>query len=125
MPSWTDYADFGSGLFIVLHLIAFIRPHWWVSRRLHPSFPADPDIDHEFSVESLYYNGVCDINHILRAPDGTPLRGLHDVIDGISQYAEDTRTRPGEGNWHFAGQLQYTDPHVGHVCCKLLLWSHC
>jgi hypothetical protein len=43
MPSWTDYVGFGIGLFVVLHLIAFIRPHGWVSRRLHPSFPADPD----------------------------------------------------------------------------------
>ncbi|PMD26264.1 hypothetical protein NA56DRAFT_744445 [Hyaloscypha hepaticicola] len=44
MPSWTDYASFSIGLFVVLHLIAFIRPHGWVSRRLHPSFPANPDI---------------------------------------------------------------------------------
>lgn len=42
MPSWTDYVGFGIGLFVALHLIAFIRPHGWVSRRLHPSFPADP-----------------------------------------------------------------------------------
>jgi len=39
MPSWTDFAGFAIGLFVVLHLIAFIRPHGWVSRRLHPSFP--------------------------------------------------------------------------------------
>jgi hypothetical protein len=43
MPTWIDYAGFAIGLFVVLHLIAFIRPHGWVSRRLHPSFPADPD----------------------------------------------------------------------------------
>jgi hypothetical protein len=68
MPSWTNYAGFGLGLFIVLHLIAFIRPHGWVSRRLHPSFPADPDNDSEFSVGSLHYNGVCDINHTYSLP---------------------------------------------------------
>ena len=51
MPSWTDYAGFGLGIFAVLlavvqvlHLIAFIRPHGWVSRRLHPSFPAVADV---------------------------------------------------------------------------------
>jgi hypothetical protein len=46
MPSWTDYVGFGLGLlgFLgVLHLIAFIRPHGWVSRRLHPSFAANPE----------------------------------------------------------------------------------
>jgi len=43
MPSWIDYAGFGIGLFVILHLIAFIRPHGWVSRRLHPSFPAYPN----------------------------------------------------------------------------------
>jgi hypothetical protein len=44
MPSLTDCAGFGIGLFVVLHLIAFIRPHGWVSRRLHPSFTARFDI---------------------------------------------------------------------------------
>ena len=49
MPSWTDYVGFGLGLLGllgllgVLHLIAFIRPHGWVSRRLHPSFAANPE----------------------------------------------------------------------------------
>ena len=41
MPSWTDYVGFGLGLLAVLHLIAFVWPHGRVSRRLHPTFPAD------------------------------------------------------------------------------------
>jgi hypothetical protein len=43
MPSWTDYVGFGPGLLGVLHLTAFIRPHGWVSRRLRPSFAAEPE----------------------------------------------------------------------------------
>jgi hypothetical protein len=27
----------------------------------------------------LYYNGVYDMNHILLAPNGTPLQGVQDV----------------------------------------------
>jgi CubicO group peptidase (beta-lactamase class C family) len=45
----------------------------------------------------LHYKGVYDINHILLAPDGTPLQGLHDVVDRISQYAKDTREQEAEG----------------------------
>jgi hypothetical protein len=49
MPSWTDYVGFGLGLLGllgVLHLIAFIRPQGWVSRRLHPSFAANPETNY-------------------------------------------------------------------------------
>ena len=45
----------------------------------------------------LHYHGVYDMNHILLAPDGTPLQCLQDVIDRISQYAKDTREQPAEG----------------------------
>ncbi|KAH6662271.1 beta-lactamase/transpeptidase-like protein [Halenospora varia] len=45
----------------------------------------------------LHYSGVYDINHILLAPDGTPLQCPHDVVKRISQYAEDTCEQQGEG----------------------------
>jgi CubicO group peptidase (beta-lactamase class C family) len=45
----------------------------------------------------LHYHGVYDMNHILLAPDGTPLQCLQDVVDRISQYAKDTREQPAEG----------------------------
>jgi len=38
----------------------------------------------------VHYNGIYDINHILLAPDGTPLQCFQDVVDRISQYAKDT-----------------------------------
>ena len=55
--------------------------------------PGDPSVKQLL----LHYNGVYDINHILLAPDGTPLQCLHDVIDRISRYANDTRQQPAEG----------------------------
>jgi CubicO group peptidase (beta-lactamase class C family) len=45
----------------------------------------------------LHYNGIYDINHILLSPDGTPLQGVQDVVDRISQYAKDTREQQAEG----------------------------
>jgi CubicO group peptidase (beta-lactamase class C family) len=48
----------------------------------------------------LHHNGVYDLNQILLAPDGTPLQGLPDVVDRISQYAEDTREQNAkEESW--------------------------
>jgi CubicO group peptidase (beta-lactamase class C family) len=55
--------------------------------------PGDPSVKQLL----LHYNGVYDINHILLGPDGTPLQCLHDVIDRISRYANDTRQQPAEG----------------------------
>jgi CubicO group peptidase (beta-lactamase class C family) len=46
----------------------------------------------------LHYNGVYDINHILLSPDGTPLQGVQDVVERISQYAKDTREQQAEGD---------------------------
>jgi CubicO group peptidase (beta-lactamase class C family) len=57
------------------------------------SLPGDPSVRQLL----LHYNGVYDINHILLAPDGTPLQCLDDVVDRISQYAEDTREQHVEG----------------------------
>jgi hypothetical protein len=63
----------------------------------------------------LHYNGVYDINHILLAPDGTPLQGLEGVIDRISQYAEDTRAQPGEGE----KQIRYSN--ANYILLALLI----
>ena len=51
MPSWIDYAGFDVGLRVVLHQIAFIRPHGWASRRLYSSFHIDPgDLEYHLSI---------------------------------------------------------------------------
>jgi CubicO group peptidase (beta-lactamase class C family) len=63
----------------------------------------------------LHYNGVYDINHILLAPDGTPLQGLEGVIDRISQYAEDTRAQPGKGE----KQIRYSN--ANYILLALLI----
>jgi len=60
--------------------------------RIRP-LPGDPSVLQLL----LHYNGVYDINHILLAPDGTPLQCLDDAVDRISQYAEDTREQHVEG----------------------------
>ena len=44
----------------------------------------------------VHHKGVHGLNHILLAPDGTPLQGLDDVVERISQYANDTRQQEGE-----------------------------
>ncbi|PMD43786.1 beta-lactamase/transpeptidase-like protein [Hyaloscypha variabilis F] len=63
----------------------------------------------------LHYKGVYDINHILLAPDGTPLQGLHDVIDRISQYAKDTREQEAEGE----SQIRYSN--ANYILLALLV----
>ncbi|RDL30849.1 Uncharacterized protein BP5553_10194 [Venustampulla echinocandica] len=60
--------------------------------RMSP-LPGDPSVQQLL----LHYNGVYDMNHILLAPDGTPLQCLRDVVDRISQYAEETREQEVEG----------------------------
>jgi hypothetical protein len=71
MPSWTDFAGFAIGLFVVLHLIAFIRPHGWVSRRLHPSFPTVLG-DEERKLLKLQIYRLEEIIRLERAQQGQP-----------------------------------------------------
>jgi CubicO group peptidase (beta-lactamase class C family) len=61
-------------------------------RKMRP-LPGDPSVLQVL----LHYNGVYGINHILLAPDGTPLQCLDDAVDRISQFAEDTREQNAEG----------------------------
>lgn len=56
------------------------------------SLPGDPNVLQLL----LHSNGVYDMNHIFLAPDATPLQGLHDVVERISQYAKDTYGEHGE-----------------------------
>jgi hypothetical protein len=45
----------------------------------------------------VHYNGVYDMNHILLAPDATPIECTEDILDRISQYARDARETQKEG----------------------------
>ena len=56
----------------------------------------------------VHHKGVHGLNHILLAPDGTPLQGLDDVVERISQYANDTRQQEGEGeDWVIYSNANY------------------
>ena len=78
--------------------------------RIRP-LPGDPSVLQLL----LHYNGVYDINHILLAPDGTPLQCLNDVADRISQYAEDTREQHIEGK----GCIRYSN--ANYILLALLI----
>jgi CubicO group peptidase (beta-lactamase class C family) len=47
----------------------------------------------------VHYKGPCDINHLLLAPDGSPLLSKDEFLSTISQYAEDTRKRHNDTAW--------------------------
>jgi CubicO group peptidase (beta-lactamase class C family) len=63
----------------------------------------------------LHYNGVYDMNHILVAPDGSPLQCLPDVVDRISQYAKDTRAQEIEEE----GRIRYSN--ANYILLALLI----
>jgi len=63
----------------------------------------------------LHYNGVYDMNHILLAPDGTPLQCLHDIFDRISQYAEDIHEQQAEDK----GWIRYSN--ANYILLALLI----
>ena len=75
------------------------------------SLPEDPSVQQLL----VHFKGVPDINHILLAPDGTPLQGLHYVIDIISQYAIDTREQQAEGE----NQIRYSN--ANYILLALLV----
>jgi CubicO group peptidase (beta-lactamase class C family) len=78
--------------------------------RMRP-LPGDPSVLQLL----LHYKGVYDINHILLAPDGTPLQCLDDVVDRISQYAEHTREQQVEGK----GWIRYSN--ANYILIALLI----
>ncbi|KAF4633158.1 hypothetical protein G7Y89_g4960 [Cudoniella acicularis] len=73
--------------------------------------PGDPSVLQVL----LHYSGVYDINHILLAPDGTPLQCFRDVIDRISQYAKDTRDQQVEGE----SRIRYSN--ANYILLALLI----
>jgi CubicO group peptidase (beta-lactamase class C family) len=75
------------------------------------SLPEDPSVQQLL----VHFKGVSDINHILLAPDGTPLQGLHYVVDIISQYAIDTREQQAEG----VNQIRYSN--ANYILLALLV----
>lgn len=81
-----------------------------VQDRMRP-LPGEPSVKQVL----LHYKGVYDINHILLAPDGTPLQCLPDVVDRISQYAEDTRKQQAQGE----GQIIYSN--ANYILLALLV----
>lgn len=75
------------------------------------SLPGDPSVQQLL----VHFKGVSDINHILLAPDGTPLQGLHRIVDIISQYAIDTREQQAEGE----NQIRYSN--ANYILLALLV----
>ncbi|KAE9370224.1 beta-lactamase/transpeptidase-like protein [Stipitochalara longipes BDJ] len=75
------------------------------------SLPGDPSV---FQL-LVHFNGVYDMNHILLAPDGTPLQCLHDIVDRISQYAKDTREQQAGGE----SQIRYSN--ANYILLALLV----
>ena len=68
-----------------------VEVHDWMQ-----PLPGDPSVLQLL----VHYKGVHGLNHILIAPDGTPLEGLDDVAKRISQYANDTCRQQAEGEDH-------------------------
>jgi CubicO group peptidase (beta-lactamase class C family) len=75
------------------------------------SLPGDPSVLQLL----LHYKGVYDLNHILLAPDGTPLQGLHGIVEIISQYAKDTHKQQAEGEY----QIKYSN--ANYILLALLV----